>query len=249
MEAMVLAAGAGTRLRPITDHTPKALVEVNGRPIIAHVLDRLAQAGVTRAVVNTHHHEDQIREFVRNNTPSEMEIVLSPEPNGPYDTGGGLFAAAPLFEEDKPFLLHNVDVLSTIPLRDLIEAHHAESTGADKAPVATLAVTTEQPQRRLLFDDAGLLGWENTGSDRADVGNRRVRKSAGPVRSLAFTGIHVVDPRIFSLSNRTGTFSIITLYLELAQAGHRISPFYVSEYRWIDIGTRERLEEAEQNAW
>ena len=249
MEAMILAAGAGTRLRPITDRIPKALVELRGRPLLARVLDRLIEVGVTRVIVNTFHHDDQIRTFLRRNGPPGVEIVFSPEPDGPYDTGGGLFAAAPLFREDQPFLLHNVDVLSTIPLGELLTTHLAEKEGSENTLVASLAVQTRDANRQLLFDDRGLLGWENMGSDRAARGSHRVREPVGLLQSMSFTGIHVVDPKIFSLSDRKGTFSIITLYLELAALGHRIASVDVSAHEWIDVGTQERLEQAEGGEW
>lgn len=248
MEAMILAAGAGTRLQPLTDRIPKALIEVNGRPMLARVLDRLIEAGATRVIVNAHHHENQIRAFLREYPPAEIDIVISSEPDGPYDTGGGLLAAAPLFNEESPLLLHNVDVISSIPLDLMRAAHDVNQHRTESFPVATLAVMSRDADRRLLFDDHGLMGWEDSGSDRAAIGSRRVREPAGAVLSLAFTGIHVVDPKIFTLTERTGTFSIITLYLELAAAGYTILPFDASSFEWIDIGTREKLEEAERRA-
>ena len=249
MEAMVLAAGAGTRLKPITDRTPKALVEVRGRPMLAHVLDRLKETGVTRVIVNTHHHGGQIHGFVRENDYRGLEISFSPEPDGPYDTGGGLFAAARLFTEDQPFLLHNVDVLSDIPLGELLKTHRAERDCLKETLVASLAVDTRDADRKLLFDDLGLMGWENTGSDRAAIGSFRVREPVGTVQKMSFIGIHVLDPKIFSLGDRSGTFSIITLYLELAAAGHRILPVDLSAYNWTDIGTPAKLAAAEAGDW
>lgn len=251
MEAMILAAGAGTRLRPLTDRIPKALVEVGGRPLLGLVIERVVGAGATRIVVNTHHHEEQIGDYLRDNAPEGVDIALSSEPDGPYDTGGGLFAAAPLFREEGPFLLHNVDVLSSIPLDGLLEAHLAararmKSTDEVGQLVASLAVQARDAKRRLLFDDLGLMGWENWGSDRAPEGFHRVREPVGGLRRWSFTGIHVVEPGIFGLSERTGTFSIITLYLELAAQGHMILPIDTSDHHWIDIGTPERLAEAKR---
>jgi NDP-sugar pyrophosphorylase family protein len=259
---MILAAGEGTRLRPLTERVPKALVTVGGRPLLDRVLESLARAGATRIIVNLHHHEDQLRTYLGREAPGSVEIALSPEPGGPYDTGGGLFAAAPLFRERTPFLLHNVDVLSAIPLGELMERHGAGESGGNAAPgadgepsgrsrgegelVASLAVQRRDARRSLLFDDEGLMGWENRGSDRAPEGVHRVREPRGEVARFSFTGIHVVEPRIFSLSERTGVFSIITLYLELAAQGHRIRPLDVSGHAWIDVGTPERLEEAER---
>jgi len=244
MEAMILAAGGGTRLRPLTDTIPKALVPVKGRPLLEWVMERVTGAGVGRVVVNICHHEEQIRRWVEARPAGGPEIALSPEPGGPYDTGGGLFAARHLFREPTPFLLHNVDVLSGVPLDGLWAAHSEEGSQLGEKLIASLGVQEREARRTLLFDEEGLMGWENRGSDRAPEGVHRVREARGAVRRLSFTGIHVVEPRIFALSQRRGTFSIITLYLELAAAGFRILPVDVSAYPWIDVGTPERLAEA-----
>ena len=244
MEAMILAAGLGTRLRPLTDRIPKALIDVAGKPLIAHVMDRLVEAGATRIVINTHHHEEQIRTYLAEHAASGIDIVISPEPDGPYDTGGGLFAAAPLFNRDGPFLLHNVDVLSKIPLNGLIEAHHAAREHSAEETVVSLAVQSRDSSRLLLFDSRGLLGWENRGADGEIRGSHHVREPLGALERWSFTGVHVLDPTVFDLSNRTGIFSIITLYLELAARGYGISPIDVTAHEWMDVGTPERLEQA-----
>jgi NDP-sugar pyrophosphorylase family protein len=245
MEAMILAAGEGTRLRPLTDRVPKALVQVDGRPLLTWVVERLVRAGADRIIVNTHHYGELIHAHLRDHAPAGVEIAVSPEPGGPYDTGGGLLAAAHLFQKSGPFLLHNVDVLSRIPLKDLLEDHHRSNASSGDRLVASLALQDRAGRRRLLFDDQGLMGWENRGSDRDLEGSYRVREPVGPVRDWAFTGIHVVEPRVFDLCRMEGTFSIITLYLELAAQGHVVAPLDVSSYDWIDVGTPERLERAE----
>jgi NDP-sugar pyrophosphorylase family protein len=244
MEGMILAAGAGTRLGPLTSDLPKALVSVGGKPLLGWVAERMAQAGVKRIIVNTHHHEEQIRAYLRDFSLPGVSFVLSPEPGGPFETGGGLIRAAHLFQEEAPFLLHNADVLSTIPLGALVARHKEADAGAGKPLLASLAVQRREARRQLLFDDLGLLGWENRGSDRGPEGRVEVREPTGEVRGWAFTGIHVVDPEIFRLSQRAGSFSIVTLYLELAKAGWPIHPLDVTEEEWFDIGTPERLEEA-----
>ncbi len=244
MEAMILSAGAGTRLHPLTNRQPKALVKVAERPLLAWVMDRVVETGVNRIVVNTHYHHDQIEAFLTPNVPAGVEIALSPEPDGPYDTGGGLFAAAHLFRENRPLLLHNVDVLSRIPLDGLLAAHsHASERSAERL-VATLAVQARDANRQLLFDDLGLMGWENKGSERTARGSHRVRDPVGELTRWSFTGIHLVDPKVFKLSDRTGTFSIVALYLELAAQGYVIAPSDATEHAWIDVGTAERLAEA-----
>jgi NDP-sugar pyrophosphorylase family protein len=242
---MVLAAGAGTRLRPLTDRLPKALIPVAGRPLLARVLERLVAVGVTRVIINTHHHAERIAAFVEQNTPNGVEIVLSPEPDGPYGTGGGLLAAARLFHRSGPFLLHNVDVLSQIPLDGVLRTHRASRERGQEQIVASVAVQARDARRQLLFDANGLLGWENRDDDGIVRASRHVRAPAGDLARWSFTGIHVLEPAIVDLADRTGTFSIIDWYLDLAQRGYAILPIDVSAYGWMDVGTPERLAEAE----
>lgn len=244
MEAMILAAGAGTRLRPLTDHVPKALIEVGGRPLLARVMDRLAAAGATRIVINTHFHEDQITAFLAHHTPPGIEVVLSREPDGPYDTGGGLLTAAPLFRRDGPILLHNVDVLSRIRLEDLLAAHHGARNRAARPLIASVAVQRRETNRQLLFDRDGLLGWENRDREGAVLGSHRVRDPIDGLQRWSFTGIHVLEPTVFDFCGRTGSFSIVRWYLDLVEQGFTILPVDVSAYEWIDVGTHERLTEA-----
>lgn len=246
---MILAAGAGNRLRPLTDTLPKALIEVRGRPLLGHVMDRLVAAGATRIIVNTHYHAQQIGAFLDRHTPAGIEIALSHEPDGPFDTGGGLLAAAPLFNQDGPFLLHNVDVLSHIPLDELLAAHRDARDRADAPLVASLAVQDRDARRRLLFDEQGLVGWENRGPDGAVFDSHRARDHVGGVTRRSFTGIHVLEPAVFDLAERTGRFSIVAWYLELARRGYPVLPIDVSAHRWIDVGTPERLGKAETAEW
>lgn len=245
MDAMILAAGAGVRLRPLTDRVPKALIRVRDRPLLAHVLDRLTAAGATRVIVNTHHHADQIAAYLTDHTPAGVEVVLSPEPDGPYDTGGGLLAAAPLFRRDGPILVHNVDVLSAVPLADLLQGHAAARATAGDRLVASVAVQARNARRRLLFDGAGLVGWENRNADGTVGGARRARDPVGDVTPWSFTGIHVVEPGMFDLVWRRGTFSIVSWYLDLVERGYVVHPFDVSAHAWMDVGTPERLADAE----
>lgn len=244
MEAMILAAGLGTRLRPLTDTMPKALVPVRGRALLSHVMDRLVAAGVTRIIVNTCHHAEQVSEFLDRNTPPGVEIALSPEPGGPFDTGGGLLAAAPLFREGGSFLLHNVDVLSDIPLGELLASHRAARERSAGRLVASLAVQARNTSRELLFDDQGLMGWENRGSDGDVVASQYVREPVGAMQRWSFSGIHAIEPAIFGRTERTGRFSIVSWYLDLAREGYVVQPVDMSVHKWIDVGTPERLAEA-----
>jgi NDP-sugar pyrophosphorylase family protein len=234
VDALLLAAGYGTRLRPLTDHTPKPLIDVGGTPVLERVARRLVDAGADRLIVNVNHLADRIEAFVAERGGLGAETLISREEPEPLETGGALRAAAALFRGDAPFFVHNADVLSDIPLRALYEAHRA----AD--PLATLAVMERPSARQLLFDDDGLLG-------RVDDGrgvDLRVRAPRGDVRRRAFAGVHVVSPRIFALLTERGAFSILEPYLRLAEAGERILPFSVDGCRWLDIGKPEQLEEA-----
>ena len=251
MEAMILAAGAGKRLAPLTERMPKALIPVRGRPLLAHVLERLVAAGAARLVVNTCHHAERIAEYLAAHGPRGVEIALSHEPDGPYDTGGGLLAAARLFQREGPIMLHAVDVLSRIPLEGLLAEHRAARERLGDRVLATLAVQDRPAARRLLFDEDGLMGWERHGGgpDGATEESRRVREPVGALRDLAFAGIHVVEPEILDRTERTGVFPIRSLYLDLAALGFRVQPADVSAYPWLDVGTPERLREAEAGSW
>lgn len=234
MDAMILAAGLGTRLGDITRDTPKALVDVAGMSALERVARGLVAAGADRLVINVHHHADSIIRHVEARGNFGVDVAFSREEGTPLETGGGLRAAAPLFRRDAPFLLHNVDVLSGIDLRALYAAHVA--AGA----LATLAVHERQTSRTLLFDERGLFG-------RADArtGTRDTVREAGPgERQLAFAGIHVVSPSLLDRITETGAFSIMQVYLRLAAAGDVIQPFDVTGARWLEVGTPERLEAA-----
>jgi NDP-sugar pyrophosphorylase family protein len=235
---MILAAGLGTRLRPLTDHTPKALLDVGGVPIIERVARRLIAAGADRLIINTAHLAQQIEDYVRAADGFGVEAIFSREDPGPQETGGALLAAAAHFRKDAPFFLHNADILSDIPLEGMYAAHRGAGD-----PLATVAVLDRPTSRKLLFDDAGLLGRTDEGKGL----DLRVRPPAGEVRAIPFAGIHVISPRIFGLLTERGAFSILDPYLRLAAAGERILPFRVDGHTWIDIGRPEQLEQARRS--
>ncbi len=235
MKAMVFAAGVGSRLKPITDHIPKALVEVGGEPVLGLQLRRLAHFGFTSIVVNVHHHSDKVRNFLSNLHLSGVEIEISDETDGLLDTGGGLWKASPFFNEGEPFLVHNVDILSNADLDLLYQQHKASKA------LATLLVSERESSRHFLFNAMDQLrGWENvkTGVQKLPC---RLQETLTP---LAFSGIHVINPTIFSLHHQNGSFSIIDTYLQLccynSILGHKAS----SETVIHDIGTPQKLEEA-----
>lgn len=224
MKAMVFAAGLGTRLRPLTDALPKALVEVGGVPLLELVLRRLAAAGVTGAVVNTHHFHEKIEAFLRSKKDLGLEIELSREEAAPLETGGGLKKAAAFFGDGRPFFACNADVYSEMDLRALYAAHLA--SGA----LATLAARGRPSKRRLMFDG------------EMNLKGREGETSAPGLRPLAFSGIQVVSPSIFSRMTETGVFSVTGVYLRLAAAGEMIKGFEDKSPFWCDIGDIERLE-------
>lgn len=227
---MVLAAGYGRRLRPLTDDTPKALVRVGALTQLERTLRALERAGADRVVVNAHHHAEQI-EVVVDEREGGAQVLVSREDPRPLETGGGLLHARDLFRGDRPIVVHNVDVITSIDLPRLLERHHASGG------LATLAVQERAASRYLLFDEAGLQG-------RLDVRSgfrEEVREQRGALRRLAFTGVHVVEPRVFDLMSETGSFSIIDLYLRLAGDGEVIVADDVGDADWFEIGTPERL--------
>ena len=235
MKAMILAAGVGSRLRPLTDTTPKALIDVGGVPMIERVILRLRSAGVSEIVINLFHLGEQIVEFLAGRRHFGLRIEFTREVEL-LDTGGGLKNAAWFFDDGRPFFLHNVDVLSDIELEGLLRFH--QKSGA----LATLGVQKRRSARALLFDvDGQLCGHETPDG---------VEWAKGPVNGvdrLAFTGIHVIDPAIFPRMTETGVFSINRTYVRLAGKGERILAYRADERSWYDIGSPEKLERARQS--
>ena len=242
MKAMILAAGLGTRLRPLTNDRPKALVTIGGRTLLEITLARLREFGVREVIVNVHHFADMVVEYVRANGNFGMRIEVSRE-DELLDTGGGLKKAAWFFLEDsarrdEPFVLHNVDVISTIDLGKMVQFHN------DHRALATLAVQERETSRYLLFDEQMRLCGRRAGRD----GNAEVVRACEPMRALAFSGVHVISPRIFEKIMEDGAFSIITSYLRLAAQGQDILGFRADEYSWRDLGRPENLVRAEEDA-
>lgn len=236
MEAMILAAGLGTRLRPLTDDRPKALVPVAGVPMLEHVARRLVDAGARRLVINLHHHADQIRSFVEERGGFGVEVRFSLEQPAPLDTGGGIKHAIPLFDATGPILVHNTDVLSEIDLGALLR-HHARASN-----LATLAIRGSEHDRYLLIGEDGTL--RGYGREGEDVVVESRARSETTLRRVDFCGVQVVDPAMLPLISEEGIFSIIYVYARLAREGHPIGTYDASEAWWTDVGTHERLEEA-----
>jgi len=242
MKAMILAAGLGTRLRPLTDNRPKALVEVGGRTLLEITLARLSSFGVRDVIINVHHFAEMIVDYLKVNHNFGMRIDVSRE-NVLLDTGGGLKKAGYFFLQnsdrpDEPFILHNVDVISTIDLHRMAQFH------AENRALATLAVQERDTSRYLLFDERLQLCGRKSGRDaQAELVRQSLQQKA-----LAFSGIHVISPRLFALMTEEGVFSIITPYLRLAAQGERILAFRSDEYQWRDLGRLNDVRQADQEA-
>jgi NDP-sugar pyrophosphorylase family protein len=243
MKAMVLAAGLGTRLRPLTNDRPKALVEVAGRTLLEITLSRLRVFGIHDVIVNVHHYADMVVDYLKENDDFGMRVEISREETL-LDTGGGLKKAAYFFlddssRSDEPFILHNVDVISTIDLGRMLQLHNEHHA------LATLAVQERETSRYLLFDQQLQLCGRLSGHDQ----QAEFVRSSGQllVQALAFSGVHVISPRIFSLMTEEGAFSIITSYMRLAAQAEKILAFRADEYYWRDLGRPENVAQAERD--
>lgn len=240
MKAMILAAGLGTRLRPLTDDRPKALVTVAGRTLLEITLSRLRTFGVREVIVNVHHFAEMIVDYLKVNGNFGMRVDISRE-EGLLDTGGGLKKAARFFLEsgtgrEEPFILHNVDVISTIDLRQIAQIHSEHNA------LATLAVQKRQTSSYLLFDSNDELCGRRYRQD----GVPELVRPAEQFEAFAFCGIHLLSPHIFAKMFEEGAFSIIQTYLDLAARNEKIVAFRADEYAWRDLGRPENLIEAEK---
>ena len=243
MKAMILAAGLGTRLRPLTDARPKALVTVAGRPMLYWVIARLARHGFTDIIINAHHFAEQIETFVDAYDGPGVSLTVSVEEEI-LDTGGGVRKAAWFFDREEPFLVHNVDVLTDLDLRSLADAHSASDA------LVTVAVKERKSSRHLLFDEAGrLCGWRSdiTGETREvrparpSHGPHVPHGPHGPRTSLPFMGVYVMSPAALRKMTDTSPFSIIDFFLDLASTGESIRAYRAEEARWADLGSADRI--------
>jgi NDP-sugar pyrophosphorylase family protein len=240
MKAMVLAAGLGTRLRPLTSDRPKALVDVAGHALLEIALTRLRALGIREVIVNVHHFADMVLEYLTARDNFGMRIELSRE-EGLLDTGGGLKKAAWFFlddsRSDEPFILHNVDVLSTIDLQGMVKFHTRNQA------LATLATQNRKTSRYLLFDEQQQLCGRRTGRDP----KTEIVRPAPRMKARAFSGIHVISPRLLPMMTEEGAFSIIDCYLRLAAQGEKVLAFRADEYYWRDLGRPESVRKATED--
>ena len=233
MKAMILAAGLGTRLRPLTYKTPKALIEISGMTMLEIAARRLIKAGVDEIIINTSYLSDSVREFLKAKNNFGIRVEVSHEEEL-LDTGGGLKKAAWFFDNAKPFFLYNADIFCDMDLKSMYE-HHVRN-----GSLATLAVKDRMSDSYFLFDDELLLrGLLSSKRKTISTGGN----DAGEFKKLAFSGIHVLSPDIFSKLKETGVFSIIEPYLRLAREGEKIRGFRMDDSFWQDMGSIKKLEE------
>jgi NDP-sugar pyrophosphorylase family protein len=234
MQALIFAAGLGTRLYPLTKDRPKALVEVMGKPLLQHAIENLQSVGINDIVVNVHHFADKIVQFLSDHDNFGLNIQVSKEEEL-LETAGGLAFAKPLFNTNEDILLYNADVLTGISLKDLIEKHQEEK------PLATLSVRMRDTSRYLLFNDRfELSGWTNT-----NTGEKRFcRPPACGFSAFAFSGIHIVSPHVFNLLGEPRKRSLTDFYLEQGE-NHNIIGLRQEDEYWFDCGKVEKIEAAE----
>ena len=238
MKAMIFAAGLGTRLKPLTDHIPKALVPVAGKPMLEHVIQKLIAFGCDEIVINVHHFADQIINFLKEKNNFGITIHISDETDMLLDTGGGIKKAASFFHE--PFLIHNVDILSNVDLKYLYEYHL--TSGND----ATLLVSPRKTVRYLLFDERNrLCGWVN--KDTLQTKPEGFIYQPEVQKEYAFSGIHIVSPTLFNYMSEhwTGKFPIMDFYLQTCQEA-QLGGYAKEDLQLIDIGKPETLAVAEE---
>ena len=233
-QAFILAAGFGTRLKPLTDNLPKALVKINGIAMLEILIEKLIQYGIQKIVINTHHFADKIEQFI-NDKKFDAEIILSYE-NKILDTGGGILHAKKYFDLQNNILIHNVDIISNLDLQKFYDFH------LNNQAIASLFVQNRQTSRYLLFDNEHQLsGWINKKTNE-----KIISRQIADYNEFAFNGIHIISPEIFDLFTQNGKFSIIPQYLEIAKK-YKITAFENKNYYWQDAGKIETIKQIEKD--
>lgn len=251
MKVLIFAAGLGTRLKPLTDTKPKALIEVGGKPLLEWLILKLKGEGFDDIVINVHYLGRQIVDFVKEKNSFGVQIAFSNESDLLRDTGGGIKHAERLLNDGEPFLVHNVDIVSNLNLKDLYESFRSKAE--DENILASLVVSKRDNDRRLLFDDANdLKAWENlkTGEVKSPYEEFASQKANSvKMRSLSprsFAGIHVISPKIFELmQGMPEKFPIVDFYLSQA-AKYKIRAEYRENLQLVDVGKVEHMAAAEE---
>lgn len=234
MKAFILAAGLGTRLMPLTKDIPKAMVKINGKPMLGHLIDKLTKSGFNQIVINVHHHGEKIIDYVNDLNYDGVEIIISDERNQLLDTGGGLLRAKDLLANSSDFLVHNVDIYSNIDLREMYLDHKNSNN------LVSLAVKERKSSNYLLFDNENTLcGWYSK-----KTGAKRIVKEKDNYKELAFSGIQVISSEIFKHITETGKFGVIPMYLRLAH-NHKLGAYIHNNNDVLDLGKHESLKKAE----
>jgi NDP-sugar pyrophosphorylase family protein len=236
MRAMILAAGLGTRLKPLTETVPKALIRVRNHTLLELQIKKLNAQGFDEIIINVHHFAEKIKEYLERKNYFNCSIIISDESNKLLDTGGGLKKASHFFSDDKPFVVCNVDIISNINLQKFMEVHISTSS------LASLAIQDRASSRKFLFDnDTSLCGWMNEKTAEKII----LRANAKELKPYAFSGIQIIDPRLFKYFPDKDTFSLIDLYL-IAAKRESIFGYIHSNDTWMDLGKIENLKEAEK---
>jgi len=239
MKAMIFAAGMGTRLKPLTDNTPKALIPIGGKPMLEHIIMKLKNAGFDQLVINIHHEGQQIIDFLSANNNFGVHIDISDERDYLLDTGGAIKKAFQFLDGKEPFLVHNVDIFSNVDLKQIYNQHK------ETDPLATLLVSKRNTSRYLLFNQKNLLcGWRN--HETGEVKSYYPDFDPLQYNEYAFGGIHVISPKVFEwMDEWTGKFPIINFYLSIC-AHTKILAYPAENLRLLDIGRPETLAKAEE---
>lgn len=233
MQAMILAAGLGTRLKPITDDLPKALAEVNGKTLLEIAIRNLIENDFRKIIINVHHFADKVKEFLDKNTFA-ADIFISDETDLLLDTGGGIKHAQKVFD-NSPILVHNVDIISNLNLKEFYQYHLSDDA------IASLVVSKRTSSRYLLFDDENILcGWQDVKKNEKII----VRDETN-LNQLAFDGIHILNPQIINHFPDEKVFSVIKAYLEIAKTD-AIYGYICNDLKWIDVGKLDSLEKAKE---
>lgn len=232
MQAMILAAGLGTRLKPITESIPKALVEINGRTLLEITIRKLIENDFQKIVINVHHLADKVRDFLDKNTFA-ADIIISDESDLLLDTGGGIKHARKYFDES-PILIHNVDIISNLNLKEFYQYHISDDS------IASLCVSKRVSSRYLLFNSCNILcGWQDVKKDE-----NIIIKNDPNLQQLAFNGIHILNPESIKLFPDEKVFSIIKAYLKIAES-EDIHAYISNDIKWVDVGKLDSLQKAE----
>ncbi|MBN1637778.1 MAG: nucleotidyltransferase family protein [Ignavibacteriales bacterium] len=236
MKAMILAAGLGTRLRPITDKIPKALVTIKNKTLLEITIEKLKKTGIREIVINVHHFPDLIINYIKQNKYFNIRIEISNERNNLLDTGGGI-KKAEWFLRNDDFIVHNIDIISDIDIIQMYEFHKSQNA------LATVAVKNRETQRYFLFDDEmNLCGWKNIKTNEIKI----VKGTETKLIPLAYSGIQILSPKIFDLMTESGKFSIVDTYIRLAQSC-TIKAFRHDDFQWYDVGKIDVLNYLNRN--